>query len=110
LDEASARRKASTYTQNNTNTEYAHIDIHASSGILAHDPSVSAGEDGSCLRLRSHCDRQVHIYLAKIVSLHVKTSYRLWNYSNSGYSNYILNTGHTYGTRMDNTDIIKTGK
>jgi hypothetical protein len=29
----------------------------ASSGIRTHDPSVRAGEDSSCLRLRSHCDR-----------------------------------------------------
>jgi hypothetical protein len=32
-------------------------DIHASSGIRAHDPSVLAGEDSSCFRLRSRCDR-----------------------------------------------------
>jgi hypothetical protein len=35
----------------------AHTDIHASSGIRTHIPSVLAGEDGSCLRLRGHCDR-----------------------------------------------------
>jgi hypothetical protein len=27
------------------------------------------------------------------------------NNSNSGYSNHILNTGHTYGTMTDTTDI-----
>jgi hypothetical protein len=32
-------------------------DIHTSSGIRTHDPSVSADEDGSCLRPRSHCDQ-----------------------------------------------------
>jgi hypothetical protein len=31
--------------------------IDASSGIRTHDPSVSAGEDSSCLRSRGHCDR-----------------------------------------------------
>jgi hypothetical protein len=31
-------------------------DIHASSGIRAHDPSIRAGEDGSCLSPRGHCD------------------------------------------------------
>jgi hypothetical protein len=33
-----------------------HTDIHASSGIRTHDPSVRAGEDGSCLRPRGHYD------------------------------------------------------
>jgi hypothetical protein len=28
--------------------------------------------------------------------------------SNSGYSNHILNTGHTYGTTTDTTDFIMT--
>jgi hypothetical protein len=44
------------HTQNNTNT-----DIHASSVIRNHDPSVRAGEDSSCLRPRGHCDRQLSI-------------------------------------------------
>jgi hypothetical protein len=58
LDGVSARRKASIYTQNNTNTEQTHTDIHALSGIRTHDPSVRASEDSSFLRLRGHCDRQ----------------------------------------------------
>jgi hypothetical protein len=37
-----------------------HIDIHASSGIRTHDPSVRAGEDCSCLRPRGHYDRQFY--------------------------------------------------
>jgi hypothetical protein len=37
-------------------------DIHASSGIRNHDPSVRAGEDNSYLRPRGHCDR-LHICL-----------------------------------------------
>jgi hypothetical protein len=40
-----------------TQTEYMHTDIHDSSGIQTHDPSIWVGEDGSCLRLRSHCDQ-----------------------------------------------------
>jgi hypothetical protein len=32
------------------------------------------------------------------------------NSSNSGYSNHILNTGHTYGTITDTMEIVKTGK
>jgi hypothetical protein len=35
----------------------AHTDIHASSGIRTHDPSVRESEGGSCLRPRGHCDR-----------------------------------------------------
>jgi hypothetical protein len=51
------RRKAATYTQDSTNTEQTHTDIHASNEILSHDPSVRANEDISCLRSRGHCDR-----------------------------------------------------
>jgi hypothetical protein len=51
LDGVSARRKAATYTQGSTNSINAHnTDIHASSGIRTHDPSVPASEDSSCLR------------------------------------------------------------
>jgi hypothetical protein len=52
LDGGSAHRKDATCTQN-TNAE-SHTDIHASSVIRTHDPRVWAGEDGSCLRQRSH--------------------------------------------------------
>jgi hypothetical protein len=48
----------SRYLHMTTQTEQTHTDIHASSGIRAHDPSVREGEDGSCLRPRGHCDRQ----------------------------------------------------
>jgi hypothetical protein len=51
LGGGSARRKAVTYTQTQT-----HTDIQALSGIRTNDPRVRAGEDGSCLRLRRHCD------------------------------------------------------
>jgi hypothetical protein len=40
LAASSARRKAATYTQNNTNTEKKHIQIDASNGIRTQDPSV----------------------------------------------------------------------
>jgi hypothetical protein len=33
-------------------------DVHVSSGIRAHDPSVRASEDSSCLSPLGHCDRQ----------------------------------------------------
>jgi hypothetical protein len=32
------------------------------------------------------------------------------NSSNSGYSNHILNTGHTYGTITGTVDVIRTGR
>jgi hypothetical protein len=57
LDGGSGRRKAATYTENNTNTEWTNTDIHAWSGIRTHDPSVRAGEDGSCVRPRGHSNR-----------------------------------------------------
>jgi hypothetical protein len=38
-----------------------HTDIHASSAIRTHDPSVCAGEDNSCLRPRGHWSALVHI-------------------------------------------------
>jgi hypothetical protein len=63
LDGESAHRNVATYTQHNTNT-----DIHISSGIRTHDPSVQAGEGSSCSRPRSHCDRRrCHTYCSKIV-------------------------------------------
>jgi outer membrane usher protein FimD/PapC len=45
----SALRKASTYTQDNTTTEWMHSDIHASSGIQTHDLGVWVGEDSLAL-------------------------------------------------------------
>jgi hypothetical protein len=36
-------------------------DIHALSGVRTHVPRVWAGEDGSCLRPRGHCDRLVSV-------------------------------------------------
>jgi Zn-dependent peptidase ImmA (M78 family) len=32
------------------------------------------------------------------------------NNSNLGYSNYILNTGHTYGTITDTVGVVRTGR
>jgi hypothetical protein len=57
LDGGSAGRKAATYRLNNANTEYRQTIIHVSSRFRTHYPSVWAGEDGSCLRPRGHCDR-----------------------------------------------------
>jgi hypothetical protein len=45
-------------THRKTQTQNKSTDIHASSGIRTHDPSVRAGEDGLCLRSRGHCDRR----------------------------------------------------
>jgi hypothetical protein len=51
--------KGATYTQNNTNIEQTHTDIHALIGIRTHDPSVQAGEDGSCLRPLGRSDGRI---------------------------------------------------
>jgi hypothetical protein len=59
LDGGSARRKAATYTQKNTNTEQMHTDIHALSGIRTRDRNIRADEDGSCLKAFGHCDRHI---------------------------------------------------
>jgi hypothetical protein len=51
------------YLYSTTQIEYTHTDIHASSGIRTHDPSIWAGEDNSCSRPRGHCDwLQVYIH------------------------------------------------
>jgi hypothetical protein len=47
-------------TQDSINREETHTDIHVSSRIRAHDPSVRASGDGSCLRPRGHCDRPLN--------------------------------------------------
>jgi hypothetical protein len=44
----------------------AHTDIHASSGIRTHDPSVRASEDSSRLRPRDHSDRTEFISIIKL--------------------------------------------
>jgi hypothetical protein len=44
------------------NTARINVDIHNSSGIWTHDPSVWAGEGISSLRSLGHCD-QCHISL-----------------------------------------------
>jgi hypothetical protein len=56
-------------TQDNTDTEETRTDIHASSGIRSHEPSVSAGEEISCLRPRDHCDRRKIFLFHNIQSL-----------------------------------------
>jgi hypothetical protein len=44
--------------QHKHNTNAHNTNIHALSGIRAHDPSVRASEDSSCLRPRGHRDRR----------------------------------------------------
>jgi hypothetical protein len=56
-----------------------HTDIHTSSGIRTHDPSVRAGEDGSCLKPRGHCDRRVYMlqYVARIKKICLNSTARI---------------------------------
>jgi hypothetical protein len=44
-----------------------HTDIHALRWIRTHDPSVWAGEDSLCFRLRGHCDRRSKRLLPQII-------------------------------------------
>jgi hypothetical protein len=80
LDGSSAHRKVASYTQNNTDT-----DIHASSGIRTHDPSVRAGEDSSCLRPRGHCDRH-NISYWMLNKVYCSQNYCFWTLSDVAYS------------------------
>jgi hypothetical protein len=79
LVRASTRRKAATYTRNNTNTGWTHTDIHDWSGIRTHDPSVRADEDGSCFRSRT-CYRDGFTILpsTETISLHKATCFVSW--------------------------------
>jgi hypothetical protein len=54
---------------NKQNTEYMNTDIHILNGIGTHYPSVRAGEDGSCLRLRGHRGRQRLCVIIRISDL-----------------------------------------
>jgi hypothetical protein len=67
LDGGSAHRKAATYRHNNTKHNKAHTDIHALSGIRTPDLSVGAGEDGSCLTPRGHCERPTPIWNLRVL-------------------------------------------
>jgi hypothetical protein len=59
LDGESARRKVSTYTQNNIKAELTHnTDIHPLGGIRTHDLCGRASEDILCFRPRVYCDRR----------------------------------------------------
>jgi hypothetical protein len=59
LNGGSARRKSATYIQNKTKREQTHRDIHASSGVRTHDPSIWADENSSCFSPHGHCDRPI---------------------------------------------------
>jgi hypothetical protein len=51
----SPRRKSGTYTGRHEHRK--NVDIHASSGIRNHDPSVRTSENMLYLRSRGRCDR-----------------------------------------------------
>jgi hypothetical protein len=63
LGRGSARRKASTYTQSNTNRINPHnTHIHALSAIRTHDPNVRARENRPCLRPRGKYNLYTYVY------------------------------------------------
>jgi hypothetical protein len=46
--------------------------IHASSRIRIHDPSVRSSEDSSCLRPRGHCDRNIVYYILQFSAVYFR--------------------------------------
>jgi hypothetical protein len=58
MDGELARHEAFTQTDDNRNRMNI-ADIHASSGIRIHDPSIRVDKNASCLRPRGHSDRQI---------------------------------------------------
>jgi hypothetical protein len=68
---------------------------------------------GSASGIRLNCGPAflVNVYALGFLSPTITSSHDIKsNYSNSGYSNHILNTGHTYGTIEDTMEIITTGR
>jgi hypothetical protein len=45
------------------------VDIHVSSGIRTHDPSVWGGEGSSCPRPRGHCDEDINLLHSDVMKL-----------------------------------------
>jgi hypothetical protein len=56
LDGGSVHRKAATCTEDSTQKQNKHTDIHALGGIRVHDLSVRASEDSSCFRPRGRLE------------------------------------------------------
>jgi hypothetical protein len=48
-------------------------DIHALSGIRAHNPSVRIREENSCLRPRAHFERHIHTYIYTYILTYTHT-------------------------------------
>jgi hypothetical protein len=69
FDGGSARRKDATCTQDNTNTGKTNTDIHISSGILTHNPSVLSGPQSG------HCDRQICLLLGGNTNYELRFSF-----------------------------------
>jgi hypothetical protein len=75
----SARCKAATYTGQHKHRISANI--HASSGIRTHNPSVRGGKDISCLRMHSHCEQPCNIRWVKISIRSLPLSWRFSAFS-----------------------------
>jgi hypothetical protein len=65
MDEGSARRKAATYTQDNTNTEQTHT-IQTSMARVGFEPTIPGSERAKIVKIvhaldrtRGHCGRRV---------------------------------------------------
>jgi hypothetical protein len=74
-----------------------HTDIHALSGIGTHDSSVRAVEDGSCLRTRGYCDRQI-MNLTSVICRHpLKLRIRMHSLRSHGYFSLSLSLSYRTG-------------
>jgi hypothetical protein len=83
FDVGSARHKAAaTYTKQHT--EQTQTDIHTSSGIRTHDPSVRSVENITCLRPRDNCGRPSSAYFI------IPSFCRIWGFRSGGYEEYHL--------------------
>jgi hypothetical protein len=73
-----------------------YTDMHASSGTRTHGPSVSAGEDSSCLRRRGHGDLQVNTVFSEIKRWNSKHLRKLENHTNALAVNLLDNSETTH--------------
>jgi hypothetical protein len=70
-------------THRRTQTQNKRKHIHALTGVRTRDPNVQAGEEGSCLRLRGHCDLHFHISVSTIYNLLYSVNFSLFPKSDS---------------------------
>jgi hypothetical protein len=74
-----------------------HTDIHASSGIRTHTPSVLAGEDSSCHRSRDHCEGRLRPNTLSIYVITLTAAYGgMIRDLNAFLFNFLLNNKYDF--------------